>query len=195
VSVAPAPAINCPGGGAAITDAFLNTRYVCDGRTGLQGPQGSQGPQGPAGTTVVVAQTWINTSTFSAPNTGCCNTSWLHATNPLALPIPNSTFSGSTTGGRLLIQATLAFQAGAGPHLYCQPNIDGQWAGASMGATYYDYVYELVSSGGLVTVTMSRVYPAPPAGTHSFSLACGSNSSAYALIVGGVASLTVMELH
>src|SRR6266850_1266608 len=67
VSVAPAPAINCPGGGAAITDAFLHTRYVCDGRTGLQGPQGAPGPTGPAGTTVVTAQTWINPVIFSAP--------------------------------------------------------------------------------------------------------------------------------
>jgi len=194
VSVAAAPAITCPNGGAAITDGLGQTQYVCDGKTGAQGPQGAQGLQGAAGaTTLVGAQTWINASGFSTPNVGCCSTNFLTVA---AATIPNSTFIGTTTGGRLLIQATLVFNAASGPHLMCQPNIDGVWAGNAMGGALYDYIHELVSSGGLVTVTMSRVYAAPSAGTHTFSLACGSNNAgAFSLIAGGVESYTVLELR
>jgi len=189
VSVDAAPDVTCPNGGAAITDAFAHTQYVCDGEAG---PQGLQGIPGPAGARVVLGQTWINTLSFSAPNVGCCNTSLL--TVPAAT-VPNSTFSGTTTGGRLLIQASIPLSEVSGPHLFCQPNIDGAWAGAPMGAALYDYVHELVSTGGLLTVVMSRVYPAPAAGTHTFSLACGSNNAgAFSLIAGGVLSYTVLEL-
>jgi len=189
VSVDAAPAVTCPNGGAAITDAFAHTQYVCDGAAG---PQGLQGVQGAAGARVVVGKTWINASSFTAPNVGCCSTNFLNV--PAAI-VPNSTFSGTTTGGRLLIQASIPLSAPAGPHLFCQPNLDGVWAGASMGAALYDYVHELVSSGGLLTVVMSRIYPAPAPGTHTFSLACGSNNAAaFSLIANGVLSYTVLEL-
>src|SRR5207248_685861 len=100
--------------------------------------------------------------------------------------------------GKLLIQASIPFNLMAGPHLFCQPNIDGVWAGhTTLGDTYADYVHELVSSGGLMTVVISRVYPAVAAGTHTFSLACGTNSltTFHQMIAGGVVSFSVQELH
>ncbi len=189
VTVAPAPQITCPGGGVAITDASQTTQYVCDGAQGVQGPQGAQGPPG---STIVLAKTWISTTTFTTPNVGCCSTNYVNAA---AAVVPNSTYSANTNGGRLLIQATIPFSSSAGPHLFCQPEIDGAWAGASMGAALFDYIHELVSTSGLVTVSLSRVYPAPAAGAHTFALACGSNgTNAHSLVMGGVVSFTVTEI-
>ena len=197
VSVAAAPAITCPAGGAAITDAFGHTQYVCDGKTGTQGPQGAPGPQGTAGSTLLVGETWINLSSYLTPFVGCCNTSYLNLAVVPSATLPLSTFERTTTGGKLLIEASLPFNLIQGPHLFCQPNIDGKWAGTPMGDTYYDYIHESVSSSELLTVVITRVYPAPPAGLHKFSLACGTNSltSQHALITGGVVSFTVQELH
>jgi len=79
--------------------------------------------------------------------------------------------------------------------MFCQPNIDGAWVGAPMGVASFDYIY-LLSTNGLIDVSMSRIYPAPPPGTHVFSLACGTNNAGgLSLMMGGVASYTVLELH
>jgi hypothetical protein len=79
--------------------------------------------------------------------------------------------------------------------IVCQPNIDGFWAGSGPSGppASFDYVYQLGASG-MINVTLSRVYSAPAAGTHDFSLACGSQGGAFSLYTGGVVSLTVLEL-
>jgi hypothetical protein len=130
---------------------------------------------------------------FSAPVVNCCNTAW--AALPAAI-LPNSTFSGTTTGSRLLIEATIPItSANAGPHVYCQPNIDGQWAGAPMGAASFDSIFQFASTSAKMSVTISRVYPAPPAGTHTFSLGCASHAGGVTLIPLAVMSYSVFELH
>ena len=88
VSVAAAPAITCPSGGAAITDAFSHTQYVCDGATGAQGLQGVQGSPGMS---TVVAQTWINSSSQTFRATNCCSTGWW--TTAAGFAIPNTGFT------------------------------------------------------------------------------------------------------
>ena len=188
VTVAAAPAITCPSGGAAITDAFSRTQYVCDGRTGAQGPQGAQGP---AGRTTVLARTWINSTGFSFPAAGCCNTDWL---NGPSLTVPNSTSLGTTTGGPLLIEATIPISSPQAANMSCQPNIDDHWAGAPMGSAWSDYFFQFSSTATQMNVTISRVYPAPPPGNHTFSLACASNG-VISLITRGVVSYSVFELH
>jgi hypothetical protein len=187
VTVSNAPAITCPNGGTAITDALQHTEYVCDGRSGPQGPQGA------TGTIMIVGETWINTAAFSGPFVGCCSPNFVTGA---AATIPNSTFTGTTRGGRLLIEATIPVTTTAtATRLVCQPNIDGLWAGSALGtAATFDYVFQLGTSG-MITVTISRVYPAPTAGTHVFSLACGEQGGAFELMAGGVMSFTVLELH
>jgi collagen triple helix repeat protein len=189
VTVGAAPAITCPGGGAAITDAFQNTQYVCDGATGPQGPQGAQGSPGVA---TIVAQTWINMSSFSAPVVACCATSG--QTGPAAT-IPNSTFTGTTQGGRLLIEATLPMTGTTSARLVCQPNIDGIWAGTPLGTATFDHVFSVTTNGGLVMASMSRVYPAPTPGTHVFSLGCSTSAASFSLLGNAVISYTVLELR
>ena len=186
MTVAAAPTITCPNGGAAITDA-TQTQYVCDGKTGPQGPQGA------TGTVVIHAQTWINNSSASFPTLACCSPTFL--TVPAAT-VPSSTSPSLTIGnGRLLIEATIPVITTAGARLECQPNIDGAWAGSSLpGTAMFDYFFQF-SAPGMGNVTISRVYPSPGAGTHTFSLACGSQSGSFTLQPGGVISFTVLELR
>lgn len=193
VTVSAAPAITCPDGGAAITDAFQNTQYVCDGRTGAQGAQGIQGPAGPAGSSTVIARTWITGGTFNAPVVNCCSTDF--ASIPTAT-LPSPALNGTTTGGQLLIQATFPITSiNSGPNVFCQPNIDGRWAGAPMGAATFDYIFQFATTSTKMNITISRVYPAPPPGPHSFTLGCASNGNGVSLISGGVMSYSVFELH
>jgi hypothetical protein len=190
VTVSAAPAITCPTGGAAITDGFQHTQYVCDGHTGPQGPQGAQGPTGSA---TVFAQTWINSSAFSAPVFNCCSTDWVITP---ATTLPNTTFSGTTTGAPLLIQATIPLSsANQGAAVYCQPNIDSHWAGSPLGSALFDYTFLFNNTPAKVNVTISRVYPAPPAGQHTFSLACAAGLSGVSLIQSSVVSYAVFELR
>jgi hypothetical protein len=95
----------------------------------------------------------------------------------------------------LLIQATIPVSADAGASVYCQPNLDGVWAGSSMGDASFDHVSQFANTSSRMNITISRVYPAPPAGPHTFSLACTSNSANVSMIVGGVVSLSVFQLH
>lgn len=76
----------------------------------------------------------------------------------------------------------------------CQPNIDDHWAGAPMGSAWSDYFFQFSSTATQMNVTISRVYPAPPPGNHTFSLACASNG-VISLITRGVVSYSVFELH
>jgi hypothetical protein len=190
VSVAAAPAITCPNGGAAITDAFSHTQYVCDGAAGPQGPQGAQGSPGMS---TVVAQTWINSSSLPIRTTNCCSTGWWTA--QAGFTIPNSAFQGTTTTGRLLIQATIPVSADTAANIYCQPNINGSWAGSAMGDASFDHISQFTNTPSRMNITISRVYPAPPTGTYSFSLACASNSSSATVMAGGVVSISVLQLH
>jgi hypothetical protein len=190
VTVGAAPAITCPGGGAAITDAFQNTQYVCDGATGPQGPQGAQGSPGVA---TIIAQTWINASSFSAPIVAMHSTA--NGPTGQAATIPNSTFTGTTQGGRLLIEATLPMTGTISARLVCQPNIDGLWAGTPLGIAAFDHVFHVTTSGGLVMASMSRVYPAPAPGTHVFSLGCSTTAASFSLMGNAVISFTVLELR
>jgi hypothetical protein len=202
VSVAAAPALECPNGGLAITDANLATQYVCDGKPGVQGLQGIQGEQGipgPAGSTLIAEKSWVAGS-YSPPNVGaCCDTSLgKEGPNSPAI-VPNSLISGNTTGGKLLIQATIPFSAAAGYYLNCQPNIDGVWAGASQALAYatFDFLH-LWSTNGQLEVHISRIYPAPlKTGKHDFTLACGTgtNGGGIQLLPGGMVSYAVFELH
>jgi hypothetical protein len=185
VTIADAPAINCPNGGVAVTDAAQHTQFVCDGRTGAQGPRGA------TGTSVVLAESWLNTnSTYSAPFITCCTTATV---NGAAATIPGSRFTATTTGGRLLIQAMIPLTIASGARLFCQPNIDNSWAGP--GAALYDYVQQL-NTPGMTTVMISRTYPEPAPGTHEFSLACGQQGGGLLqLMANTVISFTVMELR
>jgi hypothetical protein len=140
----------------------------------------------------VFAQTWVNPSNFAVPLFGCCTT---NSASLAAAILPGTTWSGTTTGGRLLIEATIPLSASAGPTLWCQPNIDGVWAGQPMGSASFDYVYQATSTTARFNATISRVYPAPPAGTHTFSLGCATHAGTFSLIAGGVISYTVLELH
>jgi hypothetical protein len=186
VTVATAPAITCPNGGATVTDAFQHTQYVCDGATGPQGPQGA------SGSTLLFSQTSINTIPFSAPVIACCNT-----TGPTGInaTVPNTTVTATTQGGHLLVEATLTFTGPASAHLMCQPNIDGVWAGASMGTATFDNVFHVIAVGGLVTASISQVYPATPAGTHTFSLGCAATMAGFSLQNQAVISFSAIELR
>lgn len=194
VTIADAPAITCPSGGVAITDAAQHTQYVCDGPTGAQGPQGATGPTGPAGTNTILAESWINTNaTWAAPFITCCSTATIKDAPGVIATIPGSTFTRTTTGGRLLIQAQIPITIVAGARLVCQPNIDGNWAGA--GTPMFDWVQQL-NTGGMTTVTISHTYPAPAPGSHDFSLACGQQGGGLLqLMANTVISFTVTELH
>jgi collagen triple helix repeat protein len=196
VTVGAAPAITCPNGGAAITDALSHTQYVCDGAPGPQGLQGIQGPAG-TGTSVILAETWVNVSTYTAPFVSpCCSTDLLATLAAPAATIPRSTFTATTGGGRLLIQATIPMSMVAGPQLFCQPNIDGVWAGGVATGAVWDFTFQVPQTKANFNVSISRVYPAPAPGTHVFSLACATNSvGAPSLQSGGVVSYTVLELH
>lgn len=191
VTVDAAPAITCPNGGAAVTDAFQHTQYVCDGKQGPQGLQGVQGLQGPTGRTTVFARTWMNPTSYVFPAANCCNTDWAVGT---PLTVPNSSTTATTTGGQLYVEATIPIGSTSAAILYCQPNIDGQWAGASMGSAVADYFFQFPTAATKITVTISRAYPMPPPGTHTFSLACASNG-AVSTMSGGVISYSVSELH
>jgi hypothetical protein len=177
----------------AVTDAFGQTQYVCDGRTGAQGPQGAQGAPG---STAIIAQTWINQSNFAvpvfSPNTGFINTQFGAAT------LPGTSFSGTTAGGRLLIQYTIPLSANGStpPNVWCQPNVDDSWAGAAaMGNTWYDGVFQFAASVSTTAVTVSRVYQGPAAGPHTFTLACASSSRGVTLQPNSVISYSVFELR
>ena len=196
MTIAAAPAINCPAGGIAVTDAAQNTQYVCDGHTGAQGPQGAPGP---TGASVILAETWVNTNgTYAAPFITCCSTATVNDAVPNVIAtIPGSKFTRTTTGGRLLIQAQIPMTIVAGARLVCQPNIDGSWAGAIPAgqAPMFDWVQQL-NTGGMTTVTISRTYPAPTAASHEFSLACAQQGGGLLqLMPNTVISFTVTELH
>jgi hypothetical protein len=192
VTVDAAPAITCPNGGAAVTDAFQHTQYVCDGKQGPQGLQGIQGVQGPTGRTTVFARTWMNPTSYAFPAANCCNTDWAVGGN---LTVPNSATIATTTSGQLLIEATIPIGSGGPAIMYCQPNIDGQWAGAPMGSAVADYIFQFPNAATRTTVTISRVYPVPPPpGSHTFSLACASNGTV-STMPGGVISYSVFELR
>lgn len=184
VTVEDAPTITCQNGGVAITDGS-HTQYLCDGKTGPQGPQGA------TGTVVVLAQTWVNNSGVNIGAASCC------APGNLAWTVPNSTFTATTGSGRLLIEATIPVVTASGARLECQPNIETGWVGASLpgaASAMYDYFFQF-SASGMGNVTLSRVYPSPGAGSHTFSLVCGSQSGTFSLQSGGVISFTVLELR
>lgn len=184
MTIADAPTLNCPGGGVAVTDAAQHTQYLCDGRTGAQGPQGA------TGTNVLIGEMWINSATFSAPELASSSTDYVNSSNRAT--VPGSTFSRTTTGGRLLIQATIPMTIAPGARLMCQPNIDDRWAGGPLAASF-DYVMQS-NANGVVSVTISRVYPAPTPATHVFTLACAQQGGPFSLINNSVISFTVMEL-
>jgi hypothetical protein len=84
----------------------------------------------------------------------------------------------------------------AGPQLFCQPNIDGVWAGGVATGAMFDYIFQAPQTTAKINVSISRVYPAPAPGAHVFSLACATNpAGAPSLPLGGVISYTVLELH
>jgi hypothetical protein len=141
----------------------------------------------------VVAQTWINSSSLPIRTTNCCSTGWWTA--QAGFTIPNSTFTGATTTGRLLIQATIPVSADTAANVYCQPNINGSWAGSAMGDASFDHISQFANTPSRMNITISRVYPAPPTGTYSFSLACASNNPNVTVMAGGVVSLSVFQLH
>jgi len=96
----------------------------------------------------------------------------------------------------LLIQATIPMSFGNSWPVWCQPNIDGKWAGGtSIGQAWYDFFYQLPVSPFKTDIVISRVYSAPPAGTHTFSLGCAAQSGGFNLVPNAVMSLSVFELH
>jgi collagen triple helix repeat protein len=199
VTVGPAPLVNCQYGGAVVTDTFGHTQYACDGTPGTQGLQGTPGTPG---LSTIVSQIWVNSTSWMAPTaaptcTGTitvCGTA-AAATTAATLPAPtNLNFTGTTTGGPLLIQATIPMSFGNSWPVWCQPNIDGVWAGASLGSATYDFFYTVPMSPYKTDLVMSRVYPVP-AGTHTFTLGCAAQANGFTLMPGAVMSLSVMELH
>jgi hypothetical protein len=80
VTVAGAPLANCPTGGAAVSDAFGNTQYVCDGPAGPAGSGNANGTAGEvaffSGPTSVVSSpnyTWDNVNKELAVTSGSAN--------------------------------------------------------------------------------------------------------------------------
>jgi non-ribosomal peptide synthetase component E (peptide arylation enzyme) len=63
-----------------------------------------------------------------------------------------------------------------------------------MGSAVADYIFQFPNAATRTTVTISRVYPIPLPGTHTFSLACASNG-AVSTMTGGVISYSVYELR
>jgi hypothetical protein len=81
-----------------------------------------------------------------------------------------------------------------GPNVWCQPNIDDSWAGSPLGTALYDSVLNF-GSVGAATVTISRVYPAPVAGTHTFTLACATTATGVLLPGNSPISYSVFEIR
>jgi hypothetical protein len=106
----------------------------------------------------------------------------------------------TTTGSRLLIQASITLLTGTpGPNVWCQPNIDDSWAGSSLvpavqGPVLYDSVTQLAVVGAS-TATISRVYPAPVPGNHTFTLACATTARGVTLPLNSTISYSVFELR
>jgi hypothetical protein len=182
-----------------------------EGPQGLVGPQGLQGPTGPRGPgpVVVLAETWVPTIaevawpsggylTGTAPEIDVYDYTTPNTTSNTLTTLPRSTFSATTTGGRLLIEVNAILAqtystAGIARALICQPNIDGVWAGSNaFGPTFADFFMSTPES--LTTFwSTSRVYSSIPAGPHTFSLACASLGGTFGLTSTPI-SFTVLEL-
>jgi len=63
-----------------------------------------------------------------------------------------------------------------------------------MGTATFDHVFHVITAGGLVTASISQVYPAT-AGTHTFSLGCAATSSGFSLQNQAVTSFSAVELR
>jgi hypothetical protein len=192
VTLAAAPSVSCPGGGVAITDTFQHTQYVCDGQ------QGAQGPQGAPGSTAIITQAWMvpipppGVTPFTLPAIG---RSTAFVNSSASATLPGSSVTVTTSGARLLITATIPiWTKSPGPSVFCQPNIDENWAGAGWGTADFDNILEIPVSYG--TVTISRVYPAPTPGNHTFTLACGTSMRGQVVLYPNSAvSYSVFELR
>ncbi len=167
------------------------------GPAGSAGPIGATGPQGPAGgSTLVAAKNWLVGSAAWTP--GPANT-WL--------TLPNSGFSGSTTGGPLLIHTQVPLIVGPNTSVSCQPLIDGEWAGTLGLITtglypYADSYYRegTISNPGFAWIwtvwSSARVYTSIPSGTHTFAVQCQQTATgSLEIISASLLSVTVMEMR
>ena len=64
-----------------------------------------------------------------------------------------------------------------------------------MGTATFDHVFHVITAGGLVTASISQVYPATTAGTHTFSLGCAGSSAGFSLQNQAVISFSAIELR
>src|SRR5262249_46458369 len=143
---------------------------------------------GPAGTTVLFDKTWFNAnSPWQAPFVVCCDTSKVNEAavgGTVGVTVPGTTVANVTTHARTYIQivATIPMLVTGGARLQCQPNIDEKWAGAKPNTptVWFDYVWAL-NTGGLTTVTISRLYPSPGDGQHTFTIACANQGGSFGL--------------
>ena len=114
----------------------------------------------------------------------------------MSATLPGSSVAANTSGGVLLITATIPITTNtSGPSVFCQPNVDENWAGASWGNNLpVDNIFQFASVS-TNTITISRLYTVG-AGRHTFTLACATTTrNAVSLPTNGVVSYSVLELH
>lgn len=117
--------------------------------------------------------------------------SWTTSTsaNNTFTTLTGSSLTASTKGGDLLININIFARTMSnfetGQHITCQPIIDGVWAGSYGGLPNPGDLWRegLTCTGcdingrgnNWTTFAISRMYPAVPAGTHTFAVQCLAN--------------------
>ena len=114
-----------------------------------------------------------------------------------------SGFTGSTTGGPLLIQVSIPIAA-INPGLFaCQPTVDEAWVGSfAFPQVADDFQKEgavsAVAPWGaartLMSWSSSRVYIGVPAGSHQFAVQCAVNADgSFMGVAASLLSFSVVE--
>ena len=137
------------------------------GPQGLQGLTGATGPQGPAGATFIGQQTWNAQGAAR-----CCGFT----------AMPGSSFQGTTYGGPLMIQMGISMLGGG--HASCAPFVDNVWAGSFVLPSTPPTTTAPSWREGVTQTSMTawqhwsptRIYPAVPAGTHTFDIRCTTDN-------------------
>jgi hypothetical protein len=144
------------------------------GDPGVAGPKGDKGDPGVPPTGNQQSQSWLNPGTsFPAGST-----------TPQV--IRGSPFSGTTSGGPLLIWMNLSttnLLTNPTIEITCEPQIDGQWAGGfgslpQLASAFYGREgLTWILNAPMVQWSRTRVYPGVPAGTHDFQVVCTSGGN------------------
>jgi hypothetical protein len=144
------PGTNCAAGGVKLTGAS-GASYVCNGAPPATNHYQINWTAG----TVIGVGTWTT--------------------------LAGSQFTATTNGGDLLVFMSIPL-LGSGSHSTCRPMIDGSWAGSyaslplSPNEPYWTEGLVLTNSSGWALWAPTKLYRSIPAGSHTFSVQCATNT-------------------